>query len=119
MLDINMEFRKGILFVRLGGDLSVNTYEQLDESLQRLVNNNNVRFITFNIAELTSIDSEGINTILKYSDALSRLSGKAFICYLDNDSIKNKINNSIIPYYMFEIKDELAAINYINLGGFL
>lgn len=119
MLDINMEFRKGILFVRLGGDFSGKNCSLLDKSLQKLVSNNNVRFITFNVSELTNIDSNGINTILKYNNDLLRLSGQALICCLDNEKIKNKVQNSIIPYYMFEIRDELAAINYINLGGYL
>ena len=37
MLDINMEFRKGILFVRLGGILSDDTYIDLDDHLEEII----------------------------------------------------------------------------------
>lgn len=117
MLDINMEFRKGILFVRLNGDFSADNCKILDKQLMPLISNNEIRFITFNITGLDNIDLNGINTILKYNKLLSKINGKATICGVDNDVVKVRVHNSKVPYYMFETSDELGAINYINLGG--
>lgn len=119
MLDIDMEFRKGILFVRLGGNFSTDSCKLLDKELERLVEEDNVRFVTFNVSGLNYIDLDGINTILKYDTALSKIKGMALICGVDNDLVKLRVHNSKVPYYMFETSDELGAINYINLGGYL
>jgi anti-anti-sigma factor len=119
MLDINMEFRKGILFVRLSGIFSANNCNQLDKELGQLIAGDNVRFVTFNIADLNYIDADGINTILKYEIELSKIKGKAIICGVDHDLVKIQVHNSHISSYMYETNDELGAINYINLGGYL
>lgn len=119
MLDIDMEFRKGILFVRLCGSFSIESCIQLDKKLEQLVSDNNVRFITFNVAGLNYIDIAGINTILKYNSALSRIKGRAIICGVDNRLVKLRLHNSKVVYSLFETTDELGAINYITLGGYL
>ncbi|MFA5407727.1 MAG: STAS domain-containing protein [Bacilli bacterium] len=119
MLDIDMEFRKGILFVRLTGSFLVDSYTLLDDKLKELVDNNNVKFITFNVSGLENIDAMGINTLLKYNKVLSKNKGKALICGVDNDLVKLKVYDSRVPYFMYEARDELGAINYINLGGYL
>lgn len=117
MVDIDMEFRKGILFVRLYGDFSANNCYLLDDKLEPLIAGDNVRFIAFNVSGLEMIDLEGIDTIIKYNQALSKIEGKILICGIDNDSIRKKIHSSKALSYMFETSDELGAINYINLGG--
>jgi anti-anti-sigma factor len=119
MLDINMEFRKGILFVRLDGNLSVDNCSLLDKELERIIKNNNVKFVTFNVSGLDYIDLDGIETILKYNSALSRIAGKALICGVDKDLVKARVHNSQVPYYMFETSDELGAIDHIKRGGYL
>lgn len=119
MLNINMEFRKGILFVRLGGHLDVNNCKMLNNELDDLVSDRSIRFITFNVSDLDYIDVDGIDTILKYDSALSKINGKALICGVNNDLVKLRVHNSRVPYDMFETSDELGAINYINLGGYL
>ncbi|MDD2203120.1 MAG: STAS domain-containing protein [Bacilli bacterium] len=119
MLDIDMEFRKGILFVRLSGEFSVSNCSKLNDKLKKLVNENNVRFITFNVFGLSYIDLEGINTILRYNQALSKINGKALICGIENDFVKSRMYKSNILSSIFETKDELGAINYINLGGYI
>lgn len=119
MLDINMEFRKGILFVRLGGVFTKESSKMLDNELDKLINTNNVRFVTFNISELIYIDFVGIKTILKYNATLSKMNGKALICGINNELVKLQINSSKVPLCMHNTIDELDAINYINLGGYL
>lgn len=119
MLDIDMEYRKCILFVRLGGDFTTHNCTLLDNKLKSLVDNNNVRFIAFNVSNLHNIDLMGINTILKYNSALSKINGKAFICGIDNKIVKSQVSNSSMLHYIFDTTDELGAIHYLSTGGYL
>ncbi len=115
MLYINMEFRKGILFVRLDGVLSDKTCIKLDDNLEKMVSEVNIRFIVFNVQELKYIDLMGIKALLKYNNNLNRNGGKALICGIDNDLVKYRVENSTMLDYMFETSDELSAINVINM----
>lgn len=115
MLDINIEFRKGILFVRLRGILSDNTCLKLDCNLKEIINQMIIRYVVFNIEELSYIDLKGINTLLNYNLTLNQHGGRALLCGLKNGLVKHRIANSQMLSYMFEVSDELGAINAINI----
>ena len=105
MLKINLEFRKGVLFIRLNG--SLNNANDLD-NINSLVSDIGLKYIVFNIDNLKSIDVNGINWILKYNDKLINNNGKLLLCenddILSNQLFKNKIPN---------IKNEIQAFDLI------
>ena len=63
MLNVGTEFRKGILFVRLKGDLNKDTVYKLNKKVTNVVKENGIRNIVFNFERLKSIDIKGINSI--------------------------------------------------------
>lgn len=110
-----MEFRKGILFVRLIGVLNKKTVSKLHKEVTELIKDNGVRNIVFNVNELESIDYYGINALL-YNYELCRISnGKTLLCGINNTLVKHRLSNSRILNYMYETADELSAINVINI----
>ena len=56
MLDINMECRKGILFIRLGGELTKETVGKLNTEVTELVKEAGIRNIVFNVENLISMN---------------------------------------------------------------
>ena len=64
LLDIDIEFFKGILFIRLNGVLNKNTVAKFKEEVNNLVEENGIRNTVFNVSGLDSIDCYGINTLL-------------------------------------------------------
>lgn len=114
MLDINLEFHKGILFVRLDGILNKNTVDKLDDEVTNLIKENGIRNIVFNISNLNSIDCDGINGLLNNYEICKSNNGKSLVCGL-NGLVKQTINNSRLLKYMYEATDELSAVNVINL----
>lgn len=115
MLDINIEFRKGILFVRLSGELNKNTVGKLDEEVTSLIKDNGIRNIVFNIVELKSIDIKGINALLYNYEIIKNNKGKGCVCGINNTLVSHRIKNSRLLQYMYETSDELGAFNIINL----
>lgn len=115
MLEINMEFRKGILFIRLIGQLNEKTVEKLEHEVTELVSENGIRNLVFNLEEVTNIDIKGINALLKNYKLCKKNDGKTLVCNLDNSLVKHRIYNSRLLKYMYETSDEISAINVLNL----
>ena len=67
-----MEFSKGILFIRLKGDLNKNTIKGIIDR--------DFKYIVLNINDMYSIDSYSINYINKLYKKLEDTSGKMIIC---------------------------------------
>lgn len=99
MLKTNMEFSKGILFIRLKGDLNKNTIKGIIDR--------DFKYIVLNIDNMYSIDSYSINYINKLYKKLEDTSGKMIICDKFNVSrklLKNipKIDKEYDAFKLFE-----------------
>lgn len=115
MLGINIEFHKGILFIRLDGNLDKNTVSKLKSEVTTLIKDNGIRNTVFNISNLNSIDCYGINALLNNYEICRDNNGKSLVCGINNNLVRHRINNSRLLKYMYETSDELSAINVINL----
>ena len=111
MLDINLEFIRGMLFVRLSGRLDINTYTKLNKCLDDMINDKGLKYFIVNLEELSYIDEKGLEEIKnKYFD-VARHDGKLIICGYDNPNIK--INNALKN--IEHTNNELNALRLINI----
>ena len=99
MLKINMEFSKGILFIRLKGDLNKNTIKGMIDK--------NFKYIVLNIDNMYSIDSYSIKYINKIFEIIEKNKGMMIICDKFNISRKllsniPKIDNEIDAFKILE-----------------
>jgi len=115
MLDINMEFHKGILFIRLSGSLNENTINKLNDEVNNFIKENGIRNIVYNISDLNEIDCYGINALFNSYQESKTNKGKSLLCGIEDAIVKHRIKNSRLLNYMYETSDELSAINMINL----
>ena len=115
MLDIDMEFHKGILFIRLSGSLVESTIEKFDLDVIDFLQDNGIGNIVYNISNLKQIDCFGINALLSGYEMCKRNKGKSLSCGMFEPTVKHRIKNSRLLNYMYETSDELSAINVINL----
>ncbi len=115
MLDINMEFRKGILFVRLSGELTKNTVNQLNEEVTKRIEKSGINNVVFNIEELNVIDIKGIHALFYNYEVCHKGHGKTLLCGLNNTLVKHRIEHSRLLKYMLEASDELSAFTMIDL----
>ena len=65
MLKINFEFRKGIFFIRLIGNLNNQNYKQEDQNLKALITENNFKYVVINTNYLEKVDLDGLNYLLE------------------------------------------------------
>lgn len=115
MLTINTEFRKGIMFVRLKGELTKDTVNKLDKKVTKIVEENGICNIVFNVSDLKVIDYKGINRLLYNYELCKSNQGKILLCG-NNYNIKSKLKKSRLLNYIYEISDELCAMKIINMG---
>lgn len=117
MLEINMEFRKGILFIRLIGEITEKTASKLESEVTELVEETGIHNLVFNLEGVTNIDIKGINALLENYNICKKNDGKTLVCNLDNSLVKHRIYNSRLLKYMYEASDEISAINVLSLEG--
>ncbi len=99
MLKTSMEFRKGILFIRIKGDINKNTVKEIiDEDF---------KYIVLNIDNIYSIDSYSIKYLKKLYKDYKNKKGNIIICDKFNISRKlfkeiPKIDNEYAAFKLFE-----------------
>ena len=114
MLKIDMEFRKGILFIRLVGKLNKYTVNVINDNVIPVILKHGLKFIVVNLDKLYSIDSEGIEMLIKLNELVSRWNGKTTLCSI-NKYMKDDINNTDLKNKYFETSDELTAIEVFKI----
>lgn len=115
MLDVATEFHKGVLFIRLTGQLTNMTLSKLNEEVTNLIKDNGIRNVVFNIKGLNMIDMKGINALMHNYELIRDNKGKGCLCGIEHSLVKYRINNSRLLNYMYETSDEVGALNIINL----
>lgn len=114
MLDTIIEYRKGILFIRLIGSLTKETIDKLND-INNIIKENEIRNIVINMNELKSIDIKGINTLFYIYELCKKNKGRILICEAKNDEVRKRLKNSRILNYIKEIKNELIAFDLIKI----
>ena len=101
MLNINFEFRKGIFFIRLFGDLNKETYEKKSSYIKELLEYNKFKYIVLNTNYLSTIDLDGISYITKIL-----LTAKCNLVICDKTKLFKTLLNNNVP----SIEDELEVL---------
>lgn len=114
MLNINLEFVRGMLFVRLEGVLDNNTYTKLSDCLDTMIHDKGLRYFIINLEELDYIDNNGIQTIIdRYFDVVLH-DGRLVICGYRKQALREiKLDN--IFEQIERSTNELGALKLINI----
>ena len=115
MLRIILEFRKGILFVRLQGKLTKDTVLDFQEEVIQIIQKNGIHTVVVNIEELEELDLKGMNALLYCYESCKKNKGTALICGVSKDNIKQRLDKGRVFNYMFQIKNELDALEQVQV----
>jgi Anti-anti-sigma regulatory factor (antagonist of anti-sigma factor) len=113
MLDINLEFRKGILFVRLDGRLNNLTISKFEREIISLIEDNGIGQIFFNLRNLTRIDKEGIKVLIKINNMVKKRQGLCMYCESECIYVNEKLSNLYLNNYLKKQKNELDALTLV------
>lgn len=115
MLKIMMEFRKGILFVRLRGKLIKDTTKEFQEEVVNRIQKNGIHNVVINVEELEDLDLKGMNALLYCYESCKKNMGTALLCGNTKEAIKQRINKGRLCHYMFHINNELEALEQVKI----
>ena len=104
MLKISFEFRKGIFFIRLIGDLNNKNYKQKETLLKNLIIENNFKYIVINTNYLNKVDLDGLNYLIEIFYMTKMNDSNLIIC--DKNNIFERLLNNTIP----NIKEEIEVL---------
>lgn len=104
MLKINFEFRKGIFFIRLIGNLNNKNYMKEDLKLKKLIIDNKFKYIVINTNYLEKVDLDGLNYLIEIFYITRQNESNLIIC--DKNSIFERLLNKNIP----SIKEEIEVL---------
>ena len=102
MLEINFEFRKGIFFLRLIGNLNNKNYKHHEEKLKNLITVNKFKYIVINTNYLEKVDLDGLNYLLEVFYITKMNESNLVIC--DKNKIFKRLLNNNIPSIEEEIE---------------
>lgn len=105
MLKINMEYRRGILFLRLRGNLNANTVSKFEEYTLPILKNYGIKYVVYNLNELKSIDKSGIESINKSKKLIANNKGKVLL-------VNNHNNDN--QFDLHKISNELVALDLLT-----
>lgn len=115
MLEIDIECRKGLFFVRLNGILNNETVFKFKEEVIDIIELNGIKNIVFNLENLCYIDETGINFLDKIYKFISRIFGSIYICNLKNNIVNKKIRKSNLLDHIEVVKSELDVLHQIQI----
>lgn len=104
MLKINYEFRKGIFFIRLIGNLNNKNYTSEDLKLKEIILENKFKYVVINTNYLKKVDMDGLNYLLEIFYITKDIESNLVIC--DKNSIFKRLLNDTI----LSIKEEIEVL---------
>lgn len=114
MLHIEFEFRKGILFLRLFGELTAKTLHQLKEEVEDIIENSGIHNIVINLKSVIRIDRVGIRGL--YGEYLTRKEeGLFMLCNSDSPIVRGFISDSMIASHIPILENEVKAFTYVTI----
>ena len=114
-MDTVIEYRKGILFIRLIGNLTKETCPLLEKEVNHIIKEYQIKNIVINLEELKTVDMKGINILYYIYELNKKNKGRVLISDLSNEEVRKRLKKSRLLNYIKEIQNELVAFKLIQV----
>lgn len=112
-MKLNIEFRKGLLFIRLEGILSKDTSSILSECIHYFIKEGGVKYFVINLKDLDDIDEEGLNLLKEKNKDIILHNGNLIICISNNIAVEKIVKENLKEVY--QMRDELKAFELMKV----
>lgn len=108
MLNTILEYRKGILFVRLDGQLVSSNVKFISNSLIPIIEKDKLENIVINMENINEIDLKGIHFIFYIYEMCRKNEGILMLSNI-SENIKKKLSKNKVFKFIKEIDNELDS----------
>ena len=108
MLEILYEFRRGILFIRLDGNITRETSIKYKDEVISMIKKNGIKNVVLNLDKVKYIDLKGINLLFYTYECLKDNNGILMLSNI-NSYIEDRLSKSHVTKYIKVIDNELDA----------
>ena len=110
MLKMNLEYDKGILFVRLDGVLNRSTSYKVNNYLVPVLLKHKIKYLVYNFYYLDDIDDNGLDALLNTKFAIKNNKGNMYFCEVNKD-----LNKKLHKLHIKKLDNELTALKTIEV----
>lgn len=114
MLEMDVDVMKGIMFIRLGGDLNAYTFHDFEQQLNYLLYKQGMHYYVFNFFDLNCIDQSILSHLQNKLVEIFLSCGKVAMCGFQKFS-KHLFGSSDNQEKLFYINDEVEAFQYLSI----
>lgn len=110
MLKMDLEYNKGILFVRLDGTLNRGSTYKVNNYLVPVILKHKIKYLVYNFYKLEDVDDTGIDAILNTKCAIKNNKGMIYLC-----EVNKILNHKLHKLHIKRTDNELSAFKVIEV----
>jgi len=110
LIKFNLEYRKGILFVRIEKKINKKDFQLNKETLKKIIKNIGIKYIVINFNNIKKNDYFNIKFIINNYNLIKKNNGKLFLC----GDIDNNLSNKFFNLKINKIDSELEVFNLVK-----
>lgn len=107
---MDLEYCKGVLFVRLDGHLTRKNTYRINNYLAPVLLKHRIKYLVYNLFSVLSIDESGVDALLRTKHAIKSNHGCVYVCEVP-EHLKKKIKR----LRMKETQNELTALEILKV----
>ena len=113
MLETNIEYKRGVLFIRISGSLDKENSNKLKKEVIPLILENGFKYVVLNLNGVNILNEDGIKALDDINNAVLKFNGKTTL--IDNKKTEEKIKGTLIYNVLYKVKNERMALGVFEL----
>ncbi len=110
MLYMDLEYCKGVLFVRLDGALTKRNTYRINNYLAPVLKKHRIKFLVYNLFSVVNVDDAGIDALLRTKHAIKSNHGSVYLC-----EVPEHLKKTFKRLRVKETESELTALNILKV----
>lgn len=110
MLKMDLEYERGIIFVRLKGVLNKKCVYKINNYICPVIKKHKIKYLIYNLENLKEIDEIGIDSILATKCLIKNNKGKIYLC-----NVNNYLNPKLKRLHIKITSSETTALKLIEV----
>ncbi len=110
MLYMDLEYHKGVLFVRLDGNLTRKNVYKINNYLAPVILKHRIKYLVYNLFSLLQIDESGLDSMVRTKCAIKNNQGKLYAC-----EVPEHLRKKVLKTRIQVTDNELTALELLKV----